>query len=349
MRHLAGCLLILCACGSVSADKKDAGVGSEACVAQTDTELCAAMSACEMRTITDNCGMSRAVDCGACASGMGCVTGTCKVPECRAPFTYTTAGIPNMSRASVEDSIGAATPDASVILYVKTESTTGCGLYHLVVADEVSPGSGTYTQQDAFASFNTLGMYNGQDGYSITPNGLTIITMTADRKTLVKTTRSAKNMIDFSVADPAWFANFGALTLSNNKIFVGPTLSPDGLEFWVTTYDQQSGAYAIHFSVRADATAIFPAPTPAYAPVSTYPSVEGISADRLALIVFDNYSGRVLTRNSTSGQFTNPNAPGAPPQLPAWDQKPLAGCTKMVAMTSPGGCANEDVVLLTKQ
>src|SRR5687768_1239843 len=187
MRHLGVCLLVLCACGSVSSDKKDAAAGMDTtmCVPQTDTELCAAQSSCEMKMLTDNCGTARAVDCGACGSGMGCVKGTCKVPECTAPFTYTTAGIPNMSRAGVEDSIGAVTPDASVILYVKTEATAGCGAYHLVVADEVSAGSGTYTQRDAFANFNTLGLFNGQDGYSITADGLTIVTTTTNRKTLV--------------------------------------------------------------------------------------------------------------------------------------------------------------------
>ena len=353
MRHLGVCLLVLCACGSVSSnDKKDAavvGMDTTMCVPQTDTELCAAQNSCEMKMLTDNCGTARSVDCGACGSGMGCVTGTCKVPECRAPFTYTTAGIPNMSRPSVEDSIGAATPDARTILYVKTDSTGGCGLYHLVVADEVAPGSGTYTQRDAFATFNTLGLWNGQDGYAITADGLTVVTLSADRKTIVTTTRSAINMIDFGTAMPTWFANFSALTMNTTKVFVGPVLSADGLEFWVSTYDTSTGAMLPHYSVRTEPTSVFPAPTPAYAPITNYPAVEGISADRLTLIVFDNFTGRVLTRNSTSAQFTNPNAPALPPQLPAWDQKPLAGCNRMVAMTSPGGCANEDVVLLTKQ
>jgi hypothetical protein len=51
----------------------------------------------------------------------------------------------------------------------------------------------------------------------------------------------------------------------------------------------------------------------------------------------------------TSQPFTNPNAPAAPPQIPAWAHKPLENCAKLVAMTSPGGCANEDVVVLTRQ
>ena len=65
--------------------------------------------------------------------------------------------------------------------------------------------------------------------------------------------------------------------------------------------------------------------------------------------MFDSFQGRVLTRTSTSGAFTNPNAPGPPPLLPHWQHKPLADCSKLVAMTSPGGCQNEDIVLMTRQ
>jgi hypothetical protein len=80
-----------------------------------------------------------------------------------------------------------------------------------------------------------------------------------------------------------------------------------------------------------------------------YPIATGVSSDRLALFVFDAFAGRVLTRNSTSQPFTNPNAPGMPPVLSNWQQEPLADCKKLVAMTSIGGCQNEDVVLMTRQ
>jgi hypothetical protein len=78
-------------------------------------------------------------------------------------------------------------------------------------------------------------------------------------------------------------------------------------------------------------------------------SVADISSDRLTLFVFDGFTSRVLTRLSTTAQFTNPNAPAAPPQIGGWDHKPLANCAKLIAMSSPGGCANEDVVVLTRQ
>jgi hypothetical protein len=185
MRHLWACfVLALNACGSVTGnDMKDANT---ICTPQGDMEFCSAANACEMHTAMDNCGMIKTVDCGACGAGKGCVAGTCQTPVCSS-FTYTTAPIPGMARPSIEDTIGGATPDGKVILYVQTAAMSSCGAYHLIVADETTPGSGTYTQRDVYTTFNNLGLYNGQDGYTITADGLKIITTSTDRKRLMST------------------------------------------------------------------------------------------------------------------------------------------------------------------
>ena len=253
------------------------------CVPETDTELCAAAMGCERRDLTDKCGTARSVDCGACAGGMGCVVGTCKTPLCGSSFTYTSAPFPNMARSGVEDSIGGATPDAQVILYVQTFGTTGCGNYHLIVADEVTPGSGTYTQRDVFTTFTNLGLFNGQDGYSISADGLSIVSMTSDRKAFKTTKRSAINMIDFGTASDADFVNINMQTTATNGVFRSPTLSADGLEFWYSLL--ANNTEVPYFSVRTSTSVPFPAPTAAPAPVSTSATPSGISADRLALFI----------------------------------------------------------------
>jgi hypothetical protein len=344
------------ACGSVSENNHlDAKLDSPgACVAETDVELCTAATACENRMFTDKCGVARTVDCGACGGGMGCVVGTCKTPVCSGT-NYTSANFPNMARASIEDSIGDVTPDGQVVLYIPTvASASACGGYHLVVADEVTPGSGTYTQRDVSAAFTTLGLFNGQGSYAISADGLSITTVSSNRKQLMTTTRSAINMTDFGTASTADFDNINQQTNSNSLLFMHPVMSPDGLEFWYATYSDPNaggdGSQKIFYSVRATKTDKFPAGTAAYAPVSTYPYVASISSDRLTLFVFDGFTSRMLARSSTSGQFTNPNAPAAPPQVTGgWDHKPLADCAKLIAMYSPGGCGNEDVVVLTRQ
>jgi hypothetical protein len=296
----------------------------------------------------DNCGETRTVDCGACGNGQGCVVGTCKTPVCSS-FTYTTAPVPEMSRPNIEDSIGGATPDGQVILYVLTPTGNQCQAFQLVVADETTPGSGTYTQRNVSAAFTTLGLFNGQDSYAITADGLTIIAPSTDRKRLLTTKRSAINMVDFATPSTAWFDNINPSTMNTTKVFRSPTLSADGLELWYSLYDPGPNTHDKFFSVRTSPTEPFPAGTPASAPITSYPLVAGISSDRLALFVFDNFTGRVLTRKSTSHPFSNQNAPAAPPQIPGWAHRPLESCAKILAMTSPGGCANEDVILLTRQ
>jgi hypothetical protein len=351
MRWLSCVVIALAACGSVSETKMDAKSidTPEVCVPETDAELCTAAMGCERRDFTDKCGMARNVDCGACTDGKGCVVGTCKTPVCGPTFNYTRAVFPNMSRSGIEDSIGAATPDAQVIVYILTDQNVNiCQAYHIIIADEVTLGSGTYTQRDVSSTFNTLGLFVGQDAYAITPDGLTIVTTTTDRKTLKSVKRSAINAVDWGNLSTADFVNINMQTMGNNKQIVSPALSPDGLEFWYSIVE--GNTTLPYVSVRTSTTVPFPAGTAAPAPVSSYPLVSAISSDRLALFVFDNFTGRVLTRNSTSAMFTNPNAPAAPPALVNWAHKPLADCSKIIGMGgTAGGCQNEDVIVLTRQ
>ncbi|MBA3464801.1 MAG: hypothetical protein H0T46_33010 [Deltaproteobacteria bacterium] len=350
MRQLSWSLLLwLCACGTVAGTKPDAQAEADACVAETDMAFCARLgNACESRTSADNCGMQRTVDCGTCAGAMGCVVGTCKMPVCSS-FTYTQAALPMFSRAGIEDSIGSATPSGQVILYIMTPDDAVCQSFELVVADETAPGSGTYTQRNVTADFNAKGLYTGQNGHTITADGLTIITNSTDRKRWVSTKRSAINMTDFGAPSTADFDAINGQIATNAGTFSAPVISADGLQFIYLIGNVDTATNGIYSSVRASTTVPFPAGTKMPPPVQDYPFASGMSSDRLALFLFDNYSGRVLTRKSTSLPFTNRNAPAPPPQLAGWQHTPLADCSKVLAMTSPGGCQNEDVILLTRQ
>jgi len=277
--------LALAACGSVANDSQPDAKQPDACVPQDDLEFCSAVNACETHTGMDNCGATRTVDCGNCTGGKGCVVGTCQTPVCTS-FDYATSSFPNMSRAGVEDSIGGATPDAQTILYVQTAAATGCGIYQLIVADETSPGTGVYTQRDVSRTLTALGLFNGQDSYAITADGLSIIALSTDRKTLKMTKRSAINMVDFGTPTTIDFANISPQTTANNKVIISPTYSADGLELWYTLQDVTAGSNEVFSSIRTSTSVPFPVGTPAPAPVSSYPLVSGISADRLTLFVF---------------------------------------------------------------
>ena len=327
-----------CACGSVGE--------AERCVAEDDLAFCTRIgNACERHTEMDNCGTQRTVDCGGCTGGRGCVVGTCKAPVCTT-FDYTSAPLSAFTRAGIEDSIGATTPDGQVILYIQSVST--CGGFHLVVADETTPGSGLFTLRDVTTAFGSLGLYTGQDGHTITADGLTIITISPDGKRLLSTKRSAINLVDFGPGSTTDFDQINGQLAGGAGGFRGPAISADGLELFYSILGAAPASNGIYSSVRSSTSVSFPAGTKIEAAMP-YPIVTGVSSDRLALFVFEPFQGRVLERNSTSLPFTNPNAPGPPGLLPGWQHKPLADCSKLVAMTSPGGCHNEDIVLMTRQ
>jgi hypothetical protein len=353
---ISALIAALCACGSVNNAKPDAQVTpqADACVPESDDQICTRLAtACEAQMTTDNCGMPREVDCGACSGGQGCVVGTCQTPVCSS-FNYTRSTITAFSQTNIEDSIGGATWDGRVVLYVKTVGGV-CQNFRLIMADELTPGSGSYTQTDATTNFQTLGLLVGQEAYAAMADGLTLVAMTTNRKQLVTTTRSALGAVDFGAPSTAIFDPINAtVSATGTAVFTSPTISKDGLEFFYTLSGYTGGDVAkngVYNSVRSSTSAPFPAGTKMPAPLNegSYGSVTGVSSDRLAVFVFWGYTSRVLTRRSTSAPFTNPNAPGDPPSLEGWSHKALDDCSKLIGMYSPGGCQNEDVILLTRQ
>lgn len=342
----------LVACGRVLPASPDANHDdSEVCVPESDATFCARQAggaACEVHADLDNCGVQRQADCGACTVGLGCVVGTCKTPVC-STFNYGSTALSAFSRAGAEDGIAAATPDGQTIAILQTATPATCGAFHVVLADEVTPGSGTYMLHDATAALQTLQLFTGQEGYAVTADGLTLVARSTDGKRWSATTRSARHEVDFTAASQASFAQINAQIASTAGTFRAPVLSADGLELFYKVESSDLAERGIYASVRESTSLPFPPGTKQPSPVSDYEFPTGLSSDRLTLFVFDSFTGRVLQRASTSARFTNPNAPAPPPQLAGWDHKPVADCSKLVAMTSPGGCAGEDLILLTRQ
>lgn len=361
MQYLAAAVLFLAACGSVKATPSDGGRDSgvadapsspDACVPEADTTLCMQLgSACEAHQIADNCGTMRTVDCGACGAGQGCVLGQCKTPVCTT-FAYTSNTLGAVSRASLEDSLESATPDALVIvLEQEPAGAPGCGTYRVIVADEMPPGSGTYISHDVTDTLSGDGLFIAQEGHAITADGLTLVVPTVDRKRLMSTTRSALGMTDFGTPTDTSFAAINATIAGRSGTISAPVLSADGLELIYTIGGNTDtpSLNGVYDAVRTSTSQPFPAGTRMGPPVSDYSFAVGISSDRLTLFMFDSFTSRVLTRTSTSLPFTNPNNPNPPPQISGWDHKPLADCSKLIATISPGGCASEDIGVFTRQ
>lgn len=348
--RLALVVILVCgACGAVDSKKMpDAAPLPEpdACVPEDDAAFCARITdACESQSAADNCGAMRTVDCGACTGGKGCVVGVCKTPVCSG-FNYTSATLTPFSRVGAQDSMVTATSSGRTIMYVQSQAT--CGNFATYLADEIAPGSGTYTSYVITTNLTALGLLNGQDSHALYADGLTLISRTADSKKFVTTKRSALNMTDFGAVSETDTTAINAMVATAGTLSA-PVLSADGLELFYSIGGAATAVNGIYSSVRSSTTVPFPAGTKLGAPVSDYSHVTGVSSDRLALFVFFSFQGRILTRTSTNGAWVNPNAPADPPTIANWAHKPLSDCSKLVAMGSPGGCGNEDVVVMQRQ
>jgi hypothetical protein len=336
--------------GRTDAPLVDAPVGDGTaadvhCVPETDREYCVRLGkSCEVVVGTDNCAVLRNVNCGACAAGMGCVDGVCKIPVC-SNFSYSSAVYPPFSVAGRSDFAIATSARGESILYAQSP-VPDCATAITFLADEITPGSRTYTSRSIATWLDSYGV----TGQALSGDGLALITLGSDFRTFQSARRSALHLIDFGAPAAADFTAINGMLAGSAGLLRGGVISTDGLEFYYTIFGADAAtdgmyrakrlASSLPFSVGARLNGIDP----------SYTDVTAISSDRLTLFVFKTWAGFVFTRSSTSAEFSNPNAPNPPPELPGFHHKPFADCSTLVAtMAVGGGCANQDIFFQTRQ
>lgn len=340
--------VLLAGCGKVQSNVvvDGAATGDDTCVPESDAAFCLRIGkTCESQNAADNCGLSRTADCGTCASGDGCVVGVCQAPVCTS-FSYTSAPLAAFDQPSLEEVMAAATPDGQTLMYL--HSTTGCGSFVAMIADETAPGSGIYMSHDATATLGALGLSITAESFALASDGRTLIARTSDAKKFVSVTRSGSGQTDFGLLSAADFAAINATIAGNAGTVRAPVLSADGLELLYTVNNVGAGTDGTYSAVRGSTAHPFPAGTLLPSPAADNEFAVGISSDRLTLFMFHSFSSVVLTRTSTNGSWVNPNAPAAAPAIGGWEHKPLADCVHLVGMSSTGGCANEDIFVYTR-
>ena len=315
-----------------------------ACIPESDAQFCTSVGkSCEPTSGTDNCGVVRTANCGTCPTGKGCVDQVCQTPVCTT-FNYASAVYTAGSRTGMED-IAIAASNGPTLVYGQSPST--CGSFNTIVADETEPGSGSYTPRDVSSWVATNKVVTSE--MAITGDGLTLVVLSADRKSFASTKRSALQLIDFGAPSTTDFTTVNGFLAGTSGQFRQPAISPDGREFYYTINGISTAADGIYRSVRGSSAGPFQLGTRVSALTSDYEYVTGVSSDRLTLFVFKGFAGFIFTRTSTSAEFVNPNAPNTPPQLGGWQHKPFQSCATMFSMTSPGGCANEDLYFNYRQ
>ena len=161
---------------------------------------------------------------------------------------------------------------------------------------------------------------------------------------------NALQLLDFGPLSSTDFAAVNGMVAGTTALLRGGVLSPDGLEFFFTIWSGSTAIDGVYSAKRAATTVPFSAGSRLVGIDSSYTDVTGVSSDRLALFVFKSWVGFVFTRTSTSADFSNPNAPNAPPELAGWQHKPLGDCATLIATNGTvGGCTTEDIVFQTRR
>ena len=318
--------------------------GTVMCMPVSDPAFCMSLGkSCEQVTGIDNCGTARTVMCGTCTAPQVCSGNVCQAAVCaNLSFSAMPVLIPGANLVGAQNVIAAVTPSGATLL---VQRGNPCGVvYSLLVADETSVGSGTYTTTSVAAP---PGMdVFAEEQPTLTADGLTILAPNTAHTGFLASTRSAPGAVDFGLPVGA---DYVALTATGTQQLGSPALSPDGLAFYYSvTGDPASNG--IYETVRASISAPFPAATLMPGPVQSYVYVMGFSTDRMAMFLMGGSLNMVvLTRTSLLQPFVNPNDPAAPPSVPGFRTRPLASCKMLIGTCTPGGCSNEQICTFPSQ
>jgi hypothetical protein len=330
---------------TTSSEAGAAGAGtSEACAPESDAAFCARLGKmCDTVTGTDLCGAPRSADCGTCPTSLVCVSNACQAPDCASlQFGATGAVIATVNTSGEQNIPAAVTPSGSTILLQRTGSACGSAMM-LFIADETAPSSGVYSTQAVSPPSDLL--VNFEENVTLTADGLTLISASADRSGFRASTRSGPGMVDFG---PPSSAEFDALTVVLPVNVWAPAISADGLAFYYVIHGTQGAAMdGIYESVRASTSVPFPPGQRMPALVQFWGQyVTALSLDRMAMFVESqpgNYNTFVLTRSSLAEPFANVNVLSAPPVTPGFRARPFANCMRLLGTCTPGGCTNEKI------
>ena len=319
------------------------GSGGAGCQPETDAEYSAMIDgACGPITANDNCGTSRAFDCGSCSNGKGCVGSVCRTPVCaNLAIDPATQALDATVNTAAQDAFHAITPDGATMLVL---TSTSCGAF---VANLYDAATATLLAAPHITNMTT----DEEEQVTLTPDGLTLIATNSGHTRFNESSRSAAGVVDFG---PAQFGHFSNIVVVSPQVLSGPAISPDQLAFYYTlSGDPDPMVDGMYESVRASTTAKFPvgARLPDVVqgdPAAPNSYVTGTSSDRLALFVqTGSFSMLMFTRNAPDAAWTNPNDPNPPPALIGFRARPLANCKTWFYTCTTAGCTGEDVCSAT--
>ncbi|HMG23343.1 MAG TPA: hypothetical protein VK607_18540 [Kofleriaceae bacterium] len=315
------------------------------CVAETDPAFCTRLQAtCDSMSALDNCGTMRTASCGTCGGANACVANACKAPVCGNLGFPTQSIATAVSDATRQDAVTGVTPDGKTVLNQRRQGSCGTP-FLLLIADTIGVAT-TVTDLSSNPALASLRIAN-EGTLALTSDGLTIIGVTTAGTGFAASKRSALGTSDFAAVSASAFA---ALAVTPPRSLGFPAISSDSLAFYYTiSGDPDPTRNGIYESVRASATAAFPAATRMPDAVQAFAYVTATSADRMTIFLQTQSFGMVvLSRNSLAQPFANPNAPNPPSTVPGFRTRPLGDCAALVGSCTAGGCPGEEICVFSR-
>jgi hypothetical protein len=180
---------------------------------------------------------------------------------------------------------------------------------------------------------------------TLAADGRTAVLGTADRRGFVRV-----RIDGFRVLAPD-DAELRALTVDAPRTVHYPVLAADQLTLYyhLDGPDSESiagphtGSYAAE---RGDRKSAFRPGIRMPGKVQQYEYITGVSPDGLSLFMNSDFETIVLVRTRTTEPFGDPWPSRSPARQVGWRAIPLAGCQRILTTGTPGGCENEDIVIL---
>jgi len=130
-----------------------------------------------------------------------------------------------------------------------------------------------------------------------------------------------------------------------------PVLSSDQLAIYFRVYDRVASPTGaglldgIYSSTRTSTSVPFPPGTRLGGPAHYYEYVTGESADHRTLFMAGEFKTHVVTRTARDEMFNMAIGGTAPAIVAGWRAIPSSDCSRLYTTDTPGGCAQEDIVV----
>ena len=247
--------------------------------------------------------------------------------------------VPGVNVDGNQEALAGVSADEQTLLYLTGK---GCSLDRLMVARRAGP---TFVPTDVTDRLDHTRLRLFEGCCTLAADGASMLIETLDQRQFVRVD------VATSIADDGHeFADL--LPDKAQGMQLGfPVLSSDQLTIYFRLYDRVAGPTeagpqdGIYVSTRTSTAAAFPPGHRLAGPAHYYEYVTGESSDQRTLFMAGEFKTHVVTRSTRDEMYTMAISGTATALVAGWRAIPSSDCSRIYTTDTPGGCAQEDIVI----